>query len=26
MALGYEVFAGNTADVNTVEHIAGTME
>jgi transposase len=26
MPLGYEVFAGNTADVTTVEHIVETME
>ena len=26
MPLGYEVFAGNTADVTTVEHIVTTME
>jgi transposase len=26
MPLGYEVFAGNTADVTTVEHIVKTME
>ena len=26
MPLGYEVFAGNTADVTTVEHIVQTME
>ena len=26
MPLGYEVFAGNTADVSTVEHIVETME
>jgi transposase len=26
MPLGYEVFAGNTADVTTVEHIVGMME
>jgi hypothetical protein len=26
MPLGYEVFAGNTADVTTVEHIITTME
>jgi transposase len=26
MPLGYEVFAGNTADVSTVEHIVITME
>jgi transposase len=26
MPLGYEVFAGNTTDVNTVEEIVGTME
>ena len=26
MPLGYEVFAGNTADVTTVEHIVATME
>ena len=26
MPLGYEVFAGNTADVTTVEHIVNTME
>ncbi len=26
MPLGYEVFAGNTADVTTVEHIVDTME
>ena len=26
MPLGYEVFAGNTADVTTVEHIVVTME
>lgn len=26
MPLGYEVFAGNTADVSTVEHIVTTME
>ena len=26
MPLGYEVFAGNTADVTTVEHVVETME
>ncbi len=26
MPLGYEVFAGNTADITTVEHIVKTME
>ncbi len=26
MPLGYEVFAGNTADVTTVEHVVQTME
>ena len=26
MPLGYEVFAGNTADVTTVEHVVTTME
>lgn len=26
MPLGYEVFAGNTADVTTIEHIVETME
>ena len=26
MPLGYEVFAGNTADVTTVQHIVNTME
>lgn len=26
MPLGYEIFAGNTADVTTVEHIVTTME
>lgn len=26
MPLGYEVFAGNTADVTTIEHIVTTME
>lgn len=26
MPRGYEVFAGNTTDVNTVEQIVGTME
>ena len=26
MPLGYEVFPGNTTDVNTVEQIVGTME